>query len=588
MPEGQVLEFSRATKRFGAVAAVSDFSARIEPGVVTGFLGPNGAGKTTSLRMLLGLIRPTSGSATIGGKRYSELKRPLQTVGAALEAASFHPGRSGANHLKVYARAAGIANTRIDEVLGLVGLADAAGRKVGGYSLGMRQRLGLATALLGDPGVVVLDEPANGLDPEGIRWMRGFLRQLAAEGRTVLISSHVLGEVQQTAHSLLIIARGQRVFQGALWELSDADEHAVVVDSPDRAALVEALRTAGLPFEVLRAGLTIRGADTAVVGAVAAESGVALSTLHKRGPALEEVFLELVNGVRVHPSAQAIAGSLEARALEDAAVEADAAAETHAPADGEAGAVAEPRPAVSPATGSDPATEADAAETHAPAEAGPVAEPEPEPEASPAAGNDPATLDGGTPAEAEGTAPEVGETVLTDLDTGSEAGIEASAAEETPAHAGSEADPAPEQPEIAAEGVTEPASVPEPEWTSDPESESETALPASDAADAGTIESGAFEAGAFQADPSEPDAIAPDTVESDLTGPDPDPVDTGADAAPEDAGTSPEPDVITEVPQAEEAPASEGFIDAAQPPTEAYSWEPVHDEASGDEEGEQR
>lgn len=310
MPEGQVLEFSHVTKRFAAVTAVSDFSARIEPGEVTGFLGPNGAGKTTSLRMLLGLIRPTSGSATIGGKRYSELKNPLQTVGSALEASSFHPGRTGANHLKVYARAAGIPGTRVDEVLGLVGLSDAAGRKVGGYSLGMRQRLGLATALLGDPGVLVLDEPANGLDPEGIRWMRGFLRQLAAEGRTVLVSSHVLGEVQQTAQSLLIIAHGQRVFQGALWELSAADEHAVVVDSPDRAALVEALRAAGLDYEVLRAGLTIRGADTAEIGAVVA--GIALSTLHRRGPALEEVFLELVNGLRVHPSAQGIAGSLEA------------------------------------------------------------------------------------------------------------------------------------------------------------------------------------------------------------------------------------------------------------------------------------
>lgn len=324
MPDGQVLEFSHVTKRFGSVAAVSDFSARIEPGVVTGFLGPNGAGKTTSLRMLLGLIRPTSGTATIGGRRYSELAHPMREVGAALEASSFHPGRSGANHLKVYARAAGVPVSRVDEVLELVGLSDAAGRKAGGYSLGMRQRLGLATALLGDPGVLVLDEPANGLDPEGIRWMRGFLRQLAAEGRTVLVSSHVLGEVQQTAQSLLIIAQGQRVFQGALWELSADDEQAVVVDSPDRAALVEALRESGLSYEVLRAGLTIRGADTTEVGTIVAGAGVALSTLHKRGPALEEVFLELVNGLRVHPSAQGIAGSLEAGEVPDAGAAADA------------------------------------------------------------------------------------------------------------------------------------------------------------------------------------------------------------------------------------------------------------------------
>ncbi len=155
----------RLTKRFGSISAVDDLSARIEPGQVTGFLGPNGAGKTTSLRMLLGLVRPTSGTATIGGTHFSELTSPLQTVGAALEASSFHPGRSAANHLKVYARAAGLQTSRVDEVLGLVGLADVAGRRVGGFSLGMRQRLGLATALLGDPGVVVLDEPSNGLDP---------------------------------------------------------------------------------------------------------------------------------------------------------------------------------------------------------------------------------------------------------------------------------------------------------------------------------------------------------------------------------------------------------------------------------------
>lgn len=408
MPDGQVLEFSRITKRFGPVTAVSEFSARIEPGLVTGFLGPNGAGKTTSLRMLLGLVRPTSGTATIGGKRYAELKHPLQTVGSALEAASFHPGRSGAGHLKVYANAAGIKSGRVDEVLGLVGLTDAAGRKVGGYSLGMRQRLGLATALLGDPGVLVLDEPANGLDPEGIRWMRGFLRQLAGEGRTVLVSSHVLGEVQQTAESLVIIARGQRVFQGALWELSVGDEQAVVVDAPDRAGLVEALRTAELPYEVLRAGLTLRGADTAQVGAVAASAGVALSSLHKRGPALEDVFLELVNGVRVHPSAQEIAGSLEA-GTPSAATEAEAEIESPAepepvsapeaesiaetPAASEVEEASEPEPAADPSAGIEPALEEDAAPEPDAAEppeqveqvehseaSAPLVEPEPEPE----------------------------------------------------------------------------------------------------------------------------------------------------------------------------------------------------------------
>src|SRR6478752_764022 len=241
MPEGQVLEFSAVTKRFGAVTAVDGFTARVEPGLVTGFLGPNGAGKTTTLRVLLGLVRSTSGTATIGGVPYAKLKNPLQTVGAVLEASSFHPGRTAANHLKVYAQAAGLPASRVDDALGIVGLGDVAGRKVGGFSLGMRQRLGLAYALLGDPGVLVLDEPANGLDPEGIRWMRGFLRRLAAEGRTVLVSSHLLAEVQQTVDALLIISRGRLVFEGSIDDLADPTEFATVVDAPDRDALTAAL-----------------------------------------------------------------------------------------------------------------------------------------------------------------------------------------------------------------------------------------------------------------------------------------------------------------------------------------------------------
>ncbi|MDQ1129539.1 ABC transporter ATP-binding protein [Microbacterium sp. SORGH_AS_0888] len=314
MPDGQVLEFTDVTKRFGNVAAVSHLSATIQPGAVTGFLGPNGAGKTTSLRMLLGLVSPTSGRARIGGRAYADLADPLRTVGAALEASSFHPGRSAANHLKVYARAAGLAPARVDEVLGLVGLADVAGRKVGGYSLGMRQRLGLATALLGDPGVLVLDEPTNGLDPEGITWMRTLLRLFAREGRTVLVSSHLLGEVQQTADRLLIMSRGNLVFQGALDELTDPSEFATVVDSPERGALVEVLRQAGWQVEVLRAGLTVRGVEPAEVGAVVAATDVPLSLLARRGPELEEVFLDLVNGVRTAVRADSGPRALEAGA----------------------------------------------------------------------------------------------------------------------------------------------------------------------------------------------------------------------------------------------------------------------------------
>lgn len=348
MPEGQVLEFSGATKHFGRVTAVSEFTARVEPGLVTGFLGPNGAGKTTSLRMLLGLVRPSSGSATIGGVRYGKLKHPLQTVGAVLEASSFHPGRTGHAHLRVYAQAARIPASRVDDVLGLVGLDDAAGRKVGGYSLGMRQRLGLAYALLGDPGVLVLDEPTNGLDPEGIKWIRGFLRQLAREGRTVFVSSHLLAEVQQTVDALLIISAGRLVFQGSLEELSDPSEQATVVDSADRAALAEALRGASIPFEVLRSGLTVRGIEPVDVGLAAADAGVPLSALHKRGPALEEVFLDLVNGTRVHASASGVplddvipaieSGPITVLVAEEQIPDASAAARDHsAPRDDEPG-----------------------------------------------------------------------------------------------------------------------------------------------------------------------------------------------------------------------------------------------------------
>ncbi|APF34278.1 ATP-binding cassette domain-containing protein [Microbacterium paludicola] len=303
MADGQVLEFTDVAKRFGPVAAVDGLTARVEPGAVTGFLGPNGAGKTTTLRMLLGLIAPTSGSATIGGQRYRDLKHPLQTVGAVLESSSFHPGRSAAAHLRVYAHAAGIPAPRVDDALGIVGLGDVAGRKVGGFSLGMRQRLGLAYALLGDPGVLVLDEPTNGLDPEGIRWIRRFLRDLAAEGRTVLVSSHLLAEVQQSVDSLMIITRGRLVYQGGIEHVVPQDEIATVVDAEDREALRRAISAAGFESDERRTGLAVRGADAPTVGRIAADAGIALTALQRKGPAFEEVFLELVSGARVHPSA---------------------------------------------------------------------------------------------------------------------------------------------------------------------------------------------------------------------------------------------------------------------------------------------
>lgn len=303
MSDGHRLEFAGITKTFGDVAAVTDFSARVEPGVVTGFLGPNGAGKTTSLRILLGLVQASSGHATIGRTAYRDLANPLASVGSVLEAASFHPGRTAAAHLKIYAQAASLPVSRVDAVLGTVGLADVGGRKVGGFSLGMRQRLGLAVALLGDPGVLVLDEPSNGLDPEGIIWMRSFLRDLATEGRTILVSSHLLTEVQQTADALIIIANGKLVFQGSTSELSDGAERGVTVDSPDRTALAAALSDAGFTYTTLRTGLGVGAVDPARIGEIALNAGVALSSLQRRGASLEEVFLELVNGVRVHPSA---------------------------------------------------------------------------------------------------------------------------------------------------------------------------------------------------------------------------------------------------------------------------------------------
>ena len=295
MPDGQVLEFDRVTKRFGEATAVSDFSGSVRPGVVTGFLGPNGAGKTTTLRMLLGQIRPTSGAATIGGAQYSELKHPARVIGAMHEDPGFRPRRTVERHLIAAAKANGIALSRVSEVIGFVGLGGEADSRIGNLSLGMRQRLSAATALLGDPGALVLDEPANGLDPEGIRWMRMLIRGLADEGRTVLVSSHVLSEVEQVADDILIIARGQRKFAGSLAGLANPSAGPVVVDAVDRHGLTTALKEAGFEFEVLRSGLTVRGSNAAAIGAVAARAGVALTTLQQRGPTLEDVFLDLVN-----------------------------------------------------------------------------------------------------------------------------------------------------------------------------------------------------------------------------------------------------------------------------------------------------
>jgi ABC-2 type transport system ATP-binding protein len=291
------IEVSHLTKTFGQVRAVDDLSFTVRPGRVTGFLGPNGAGKTTTLRMLLGLVSPTAGSATIGGRRYTELDRPMRTVGAALEAADFHPGRTALDHLRVYTPHAGVPDSRAAEVLDLVGLGAAARRRVGGFSLGMRQRLALATTLLGDPPVLLLDEPANGLDPEGIRWLRDLLRALAAQGRTVLVSSHVLSEVQQTVDDVVIIAGGRLVHASTLEELGRLAEPRVRVASPDAAALDALVARAGWQVRPGAAPVPGRaelvGTDVATVGHAAFAAGLELHELATHEVGLEDVFLRL-------------------------------------------------------------------------------------------------------------------------------------------------------------------------------------------------------------------------------------------------------------------------------------------------------
>jgi ABC-2 type transport system ATP-binding protein len=292
MADGQEIRIEGLSKAFGDIRAVNDLSFTAHPGEVTGFLGPNGAGKTTTLRMLLGLVEPTSGTATIGGTSYDDLGNPSDVVGAALEASSFHPGRSGRDHLRVYCTVAGYPDTRADEALEMVGLSEAARRPVRAYSLGMRQRLGLATALLGDPSVLVLDEPSNGLDPAGIAWLRRFLKSLAAEGRTMLVSSHALSEVQQVADRVVIIDKGRLVREGRLDELvADSRVH---VESPDADRFAVVVESAGA---TVRRGsaevLELRGLPAKVIGRLAREHGVELHALETRHDGLERIFFSL-------------------------------------------------------------------------------------------------------------------------------------------------------------------------------------------------------------------------------------------------------------------------------------------------------
>ena len=291
-----MIEVRNLTKRYGRVLAVDDLTFDAQPGRVTGFLGPNGAGKTTTLRVLVALLHQTSGEATVLGRRYAELEQPARQVGAILEANAFHPGRTGRNHLRTIALASGVDQARVDELLALVDLTAAANRRVRGYSLGMKQRLALAGALLGDPRVLVLDEPANGLDPQGIRWLRDLLRTLADQGRTVLVSSHVLAEVAQLADDVVIIAKGRLIAQASVEEVLASAHRGTRARSPQRDRLLEALRSAGLDAERFGDDGVVVDGEAARVGEIAAAQNIVLHELTAESATLEDVFLELTRG----------------------------------------------------------------------------------------------------------------------------------------------------------------------------------------------------------------------------------------------------------------------------------------------------
>jgi len=292
--ETPVVRAESLTKRFGGVVAVDDLSFELDQGTITGFLGPNGAGKTTTLRMLLGLAKPTSGRASLFGQPYAELAEPSRRVGAVLEATDFHPGRSGRDHLRMLAEAVELPRSRVEEVLRLVELQEAAHRRVKTYSLGMRQRLGLAAALLGDPELLILDEPANGLDPGGVRWLRDFLRAFAADERTVLISSHVLAEVAQTVDEVLIINHGKLVVESSLEELTHRTTGSVRIRTPAPSRLADALTQAGIQVSAREDETVLAyGTTSDHVGDIAFAANVPIHELVGESSSLEEVFLGL-------------------------------------------------------------------------------------------------------------------------------------------------------------------------------------------------------------------------------------------------------------------------------------------------------
>jgi ABC-2 type transport system ATP-binding protein len=290
-----MIEARHLVKDYGAKRAVDDLSFTVRPGVVTGFLGPNGAGKSTTMRLILGLDRPASGEATIGGRRYRDFPAPLFEVGAVLESRSVHGGRSAANHLLALARTHGIARRRVDELLDLVGLRDVAGTRVGAFSLGMGQRLGIACALLGDPATVILDEPSNGLDPEGIQWVRALLKKLAGEGRTVFVSSHLMSEMALTADHLIVIGHGRLIADGSVVDLTGAASKGVVrVRTPDARRLDEVLsRQEAAVVQLARDTLEVRGLATERIGEIAFAAAIPIHELTPQLATLEDAFMEL-------------------------------------------------------------------------------------------------------------------------------------------------------------------------------------------------------------------------------------------------------------------------------------------------------
>ncbi|CAL9652436.1 Bacitracin transport ATP-binding protein BcrA [Streptomyces sp. enrichment culture] len=295
-----MITLSGLTKRYGTVTAVDGLDLEITPGRVTGFLGPNGAGKSTTMRMILGLDRPTAGRALVNGKQYEELRYPLREVGALLDAKAVHPGRTARNHLLSMARSNGIARRRVDEVLEVVGLTSVASRRVGLFSLGMGQRLGIAGALLGDPGVLIFDEPVNGLDPDGVRWVRSIARSLAEEGRTVFLSSHLMSEMQQTADQVVVIGKGKLIADTPVLELIERSSLGTVrvrvPDPADRADLVRRIGTAGFGAELTADdALVVRGARPERIGDLAHEAGIRLHELRLQEPSLEEAYMELTS-----------------------------------------------------------------------------------------------------------------------------------------------------------------------------------------------------------------------------------------------------------------------------------------------------